>query len=152
MKRLPCSNGVRCSATLVRDGRCKARYADFARPQLCNRHHRVLRRHLALFNEPPKFWTELRPRDWRTGELGLVALGPGETLRFLAGVDREPLELGAGGGLTGVYSGARFDEAIVVEQAGMASLRWFALDRPDLERALRKAAKMRIGERLQGVA
>lgn len=32
----------------------------------------------------------------------------------------------------------------------MASLRWFALERPDLERALRKAASMMIGARLAG--
>jgi hypothetical protein len=112
----------------------------------------VLRRHLALFNEAPKIWTELRPRDWRTGELGLVVLGPDETLRFLVARDNEPLQLGAGGHLTGIYSGASRPEAIVVERPGMASLRWFALEHPDLERALRKAASMTIGAHLRGAA
>lgn len=151
MRRLSCSNGVRCSATLVRGGRCKAEYKAFARPQLCGRHHRVLRRHLALFNEPPKIWTELRPRDWRTGELAMVVLGPDETLRLIVSDDGEPLQLNAVGLLSGVYSGNAHRDGVVVERPQMASLRWFALERPDLERALRKAAVLHIGLRVMGL-
>lgn len=109
-------------------------------------HHVVLRRHVAAFGAPPTAWSELRPRGWAPGAgFGSVTLGENDTLRFLISLDGEPVAIPRGGGhFVGVDSSERYDRAHVVERPEMAWLRRLALDRPDVERALRKAAELEL--------
>lgn len=145
-RRLPPA-GERCTAPVDAGHQCPNRYRFGERPLLCTQHHIVLRRSIVVFGAAPATWTSLRPRGWTPApSFGVVVLGPDDTLRFLVSPDGEPVAVAAGGGLIGVDSSEVYAKALVAERAKMAWLRRLALDRPDVERALRLAATTEVGE------
>lgn len=141
--------GERCTATTDK-GRCANRYHFGERPLLCRLHHGQLAQSLAVFGSAPATWTELRPRGWApTSSERLVVLGPEDTLRYLSSLDGEPVAIPREGGVfVGVDSEERYARAVVGERPKMAWLRRLALDRPDVERALRAAALSPVGKEL----
>jgi hypothetical protein len=117
---------------------------------LCVAHHAQLRRHLAVFGAPPATWTSLRPRRWvPVHSSKMIVLGPDDALRFLVSGDGEPVALPRGGGhFVGVDSSEIYPRAFVVERPKMAWLRRLAFERPDVDRALARAAQALLGAEL----